>query len=225
MAENQGEKGQSEARTRAAAGDGMPDRGQLDQGIADLVAAIHKSEADQPGLFDDGEEGEPVDLLEKATRKTVDQKKGRGRPPGATNRRSDALFDYMEARGYTNPGVILFQLANMDPVELLGQLTTVPITMEHADQVIKLLQLKQKAAADLMQYGYSKKPLQVETKAETLHLFVTGNMQQTGAAEIKSPLGNIVDYQDVNQSDPVRHDGKTSHDDSQVVGNAGESDD
>lgn len=208
------EKGMSEAHTHRdpggeAAGEdlGKPDP------VADAVAAI-AGELDAAG-------GDQLDLLpadtvpvggmEEIAKTGHDQRRARGRPRGASNRRNSEVFDYLEALGHRDPAQTLSLIQSMDTRDLAAYLACKPK---------EALAIQRQAAADLMPYKYAKKPVELIAGegVKGLPVIAIGelNMQvnqvSDGPQALGEPIGQTIE--NVGETEPasVRQEGDQSHD-------------
>ena len=140
-------------------------------------------------------DGLQMDLLGQIAETSNARRRGAGRPEGAVNKRNDATFDYLEARGFKAPEVLLMEVISADVVALSRRLMAEPI---------EVLKLQIKAAADLMPYKLARKPQSVEVTRRELHMFVAGKLTPELEAQIEQ-------NQWVTVSDGVRQDDKSPH--------------
>ena len=71
--------------------------------------------------------GDMPDLMPEAARVRIATKRGRGRPPGAANRRSERMRDYLLRKGYLHPMEALAGLASSTPGELSAAVACGPL--------------------------------------------------------------------------------------------------
>jgi len=135
------------------------------------------------------------DLLGDQAEQSNGIRRGRGRPEGAVNKRNDEMFDYLEARGFKAPEVLLMEVISADVKALARKLGAEPI---------EVLKLQIKAAADLMPYKLARKPQAMEIVSKKLHMFVTGQLTPEIASLIEQNQWVSVD-------DGVRQDDKSPH--------------
>jgi hypothetical protein len=142
--------------------------------------------------------GKPVqlDLLGAMAETSNARRRGAGRPEGAVNKRNDETFDYLEARGFKAPEVLLMEVISADVKLLANKLGADPI---------EVLKLQIKAAADLMPYKLARKPQAFEVTKRELHMFVAGKLTPEIEAQIEQ-------NQWVTVGDAVRQDDNSPHD-------------
>lgn len=166
----------------------------VDAAAADLarLLAADAAPGDQGELLDD-----LPDQMPEATRNRLAAKRGRGRPPGAANRRSERMRDYLLRQGFTHPMVGLAATASARPEELAAELG--------CDR-LEAAELIRRCQADLLPYFESKAPVQVTVDREERHLFVVGHIDMTPPADSGGTInlfgGNDEDYQSV-EGDPA----------------------
>lgn len=189
------ENGPSEARTRGGAGDpggsaapaGWPSGDELAASVARLAGALDQ-EGEQLDLIAGSPDLDDFDTLAKAANQVASQRRARGRPAGSRNRRNGDVFDYLQQLGHRDPLVTLSMIQTADPVTLARALASpllddtgaprqrpdgTPI-MVPADP-LKVIQIIEKAAADLAQYGYAKQK-ELNVSVRQLHLMVAGDL-------------------------------------------------
>lgn len=172
---------------------GLPGAGAGMSGEPDMFDAADASEGD--------DEGTPSGFFQRAAALGEGRRRP-GRPEGARNRKSVDFERWFYAKGYTDPAQILAEISSMDVLGLQAlaienaaglprqlakdgdgipthYVTTVP-------SIVELLELKRKAAGDLMPYLHGKKPNQEDEKDERLPrvIIVTGDNQLAQAGRI-----------------------------------------
>ena len=168
-----------------------------DYGADDLAAAVSQIRDDieaDPEQFElIAEDIEPLDQLEKIADQTLSGRRARerGRPKGATNKRNDKVFDYLEACGHRDPATTLSLLQSADTLALAKALKMKPKEVL-AEQI--------KTAAALMPYKYAKKPVELDVKGgNKLPLMILGDLNQqvnVGDDAIRSagmPIGEVIE--------------------------------
>lgn len=215
------EKGMSEAHTHRDPGgesaDPAADRAGEDLGksdpLADAVAAIagelDAAAGDQLDLLPADQE--PVGALEEIAKKGHDQRRGRGKPKGSTNKRNTQVFDYLDTMGHRDPATTLSFIQSVDTRDLATYLGCKPK---------EALAIQRQAAADLMPYKYAKKPveLNVGEGVKGLPVIAIGelNMQVNTVADgpqaLGEPIGQTIENVDETEPASVRQEGDQSHD-------------
>lgn len=140
---------------------------------------------------------------------------GPGRPPGAPNKRTGKLKDWILALGYRHPAVVLAELASAEVGDLAKAL---------ACKKLEAAELKRKAAIDLLPYFESKMPTTVELPEGELVPVLNIGVMPTRRAAAGDGAMSLLDafdatieesQQDQGLSDPasVRPGEEGSHDD------------
>lgn len=155
------EKGQSGAHTRPQLGDGEAE-GALSG--ADPLASIEGMHM-----------VERADLLALAAELDLPEKRERGRPKGALNRKNSDMIAYLTAQGHRDPWVTLSLIQTADTAKLayaLGEPRTrddgTPVKDKNGKPVIdpfprsETLKLQIKAAEAILPYHHAKKPVQLD---------------------------------------------------------------
>ncbi len=211
---DEADQGLGEARTRAApenSAAALPPRSEIDQAVAALGAQLAADDAGQLDLLAGSPDLHPLDALERAAETTAAERRARGRPKGAANRRNTAVFEYLEALGHRDPAVTLSALQSADTLALAQHLG-----VDTPKGRLELLKIQRAAAAELMPYKYAKKPTAITVDKRELHLFVAGDLG--GHAEIGDGTlfggGQMQEIQGVSEPSTVRQPGDVSHDDS-----------
>lgn len=148
-----------------------------DGGMAAAIKALGAGEAPAG-------DGEQMDLLpvlagevlggDQDRPEVAERKRGRGRPPGARNRKTTDMIAYLEAN-YASPLVALVATASVDTGELAKRLGC---------KKVEAFQIQQDARKAALPYMYAKLPLALDVKgsgAIALALGVT--LDAVGAAE------------------------------------------
>ena len=150
-----------------------------------------------------GEDGGEVEQLDLATllglpaptahqSAQIHQRRGAGRPPGARNKRTEAMADYILAQT-TPPALTLARMASM-PVHELA--TLLGCSLLDAWQEIRL------CAQAVAPYLHQRMPLAVDLtnhKTVTLTIVETGD---AGPANEDSLVLDVVEFQEVSEDDP-----------------------
>ena len=148
-------------------------------GLKTAVAELH-----DPNQLPGGEPAEQLQLpdlpLEAAnTDSRAVAHRGRGRPPGAKNKNTEAWRDYLLTR-YRSPLEALAQTFNLSVADLGSRLGLQnPPTF---DQAVELFKLQMAAARDLAPYIHQKQPLALEGKGGGLIQLVLN----TGAVDAQA---------------------------------------
>lgn len=182
-------------------------RADLDDAALDLAAELRSRRGgDQLGLLPDDDVAEADGPLQTATSAAAGRR-GKGRPPGAINKRTTEVRDYLLKQGYRHPLEVLAQFASSDVDALATELGCEKV--EAADRIIK-------AAKDLAPYFESALPTAVKVDTRAVHFFVAGKLD-TAAKPVDggamSIFGKVVEHQDVSGSAPVRPEDDGSHED------------
>ena len=189
------EKGLQSSRTRA----------DLDEAALDLAAELRSRRGgDQLGLLPEDDVEEADGPLRTATSAAAGRR-GKGRPPGAINKRTTEVRDYLLKHGYRHPLEVLAQFASSNVDELAAELHCDRI--EAADRIIK-------AAKDLAPYFESALPTSVKVDSRAVHYFVAGKLDTATKAVdggAMSIFGKVVEHQSISGSDAVRPDDEGSH--------------
>jgi hypothetical protein len=173
--QNTTNKGQEDAHTLPSA-----------QELAASMVELATPAADyQDGLFDD--DGDTLGALAENSNAV---RRARGRPLNSVNRRNSDLFDMAMARGFKHPFVRLMEIVSADPTKLCGDR-------------IEAYKLQIRAAEVLLPYDMAKRPTEIKTSGEVLHMFVAGNLTGGMKASEKGFTlhGNSEQYQELNQTE------------------------
>lgn len=146
-----------------------------------------------------------LDLLGTAAETSNAERRARGRPEGAANKRNAETFDYLEALGFKAPERLLMEVVSADVVQLARKLGADPV---------EVLKLQIKAAADLMPYKLARKPMAVEVNRKSLHVFMSGTLTDEQKSQIEQ-------NQWVTLDDVVRQPDNPSHDEAIVESDQG----
>lgn len=138
--------------------------------------------ADSAGdLFDDGEDGE-----QRAFPATV-RRPGPGRPAGSVNKKTLALKQYYQAKGYRDPIAYLGEIVSADPVALWQWFRETTVAekagLDGAPSLAEIVALQVKAAAELAPFLHGKAPIRIETDDKALPVLIMdlGTDQVTAA--------------------------------------------
>lgn len=211
----QPDQGLSGAHTRedstgpAAPGGNRPEDLDLDAAVRQLAEQI-EPEAEQFDLL--AEPPEPVGSLENIAENTLAERRARGRPKGASNKRNAQVFDYLEHIGHRDPVTTLSMIQSMDPAELAKALQC-----KRKDATALIIS----AAEKLLPYKYAKRPTEIAVTGEGgkgRPFMVIGEMNvafggvsDDGFMSAGQARGKTVEYQDVSEAETVRHDGEAPH--------------
>jgi hypothetical protein len=162
------------------------------EGFATAVVAIGKGEAPVAG-----EVGEQLDLLEIEEAETplpmppAKVATGKGRPPGARNRRTEEWVRYLLSR-YRSPLVGLLEIYSRSAQELAEQLH-----VERGEAA--RMQLQAMIAA--LPYLHQRLPLAVDVKSDSRGLLVVGEIGAgTVVGGLTLPLAEGEENQEVRES-------------------------
>ncbi|WP_026782652.1 hypothetical protein [Pleomorphomonas koreensis] len=222
---NDGKEGRREAHTGAEiAGNPPLPAGEVDpRPLADALKAALEAEAGhQPGLFDDDEPELPETLPIGGARSRLDAQRGRGRPLGAGNKRSELLREQLLKLGFAHPLVTLATIASSTPDEVAAEmvggvanLAALPrkLRVDVGKAAVKAIS---DAADRLAPYFESKRPQQIDVQTDARHLFVVGRIDATApgsaALSIGGENGNPFVIQEVSEIDAVRTPSDGAHD-------------
>lgn len=200
-------QGLSEAHTRADAGEGG-DRG------GGSAPGAGESAAREPDLFGlpGGETGG----------NSVAQREGPGRPPGARNKRTDALRSYILSLGYTHPAIVLADIASADVATLRESAPGL--------KAGEALNAKIKAADALMPYFEQKLPTAIELPPDAPRpaWVIEGELAAAAgvdneAMDLGAALSQVFEEnQGVSEDESVRREGEASNGEGQAVGDTDE---
>ena len=146
-------------------------------------------------LFD---EIAPADTLAIVARKTIEARRGAGRPEGSPNRRNVEMFQYFEALGYKGPERHLLELVAADPRELAAKLAGVEVATVTFERAMAVFSEQRRAAADLMRYKFAPRTdIRLEKTEKSRHVFVGGvlSSQQVEVTREFNLTGNSEDLQ------------------------------
>lgn len=137
-------------------------------------------------LFDDGEDGE-----QRAFPAAV-RRPGPGRPAGSANKKTLALKQYYQAKGFRDPIAYLGEIVSADPVALWRWMIDqqLPRARRGKNGVVQglptltdVISLQVKAAAELAPFLHGKAPIRIETDDKALPVLIMdlGTDQVTAA--------------------------------------------
>lgn len=206
--------GQGEARTRPGVDAIAPAEAMAGADPADLLLGL-------PEL--DGE-----DVLAMAAEISSAQRRARGRPAGATNRKNADMIAYLAARGHRDPWVTLSMLQSADFTALCRM-----VGADTTKARLAVLNVQRQSAEALMNYHHAKKPQQLdlgELGGSRRPVMVIGemNVTQIGEATFMS-AGIAPDDEKANEinGDVVRINEANPHENDKplnTLDNPGESD-
>lgn len=225
--QNSAEKGRREARTGADFSGNSPlPAGEVDpRPLAEsLKAALEADAGHQPGLFDEEEPELPETLAIGATRSRLDSPRGRGRPLGAGNKRSELLREQLLKLGFQHPLVVLATIASATPDEVAAEmvggekaLAALPAKVRAAVGIAAVKAISD-AADRLTPYFESKRPTDINVKSDKRALFLVGQINTTApgssAFSIGGGNGNPFSFQGDSEIVDVREEDASSHDES-----------
>lgn len=116
----------------------------------------------QLGLF--GEDGAPV---------PVEQRRGPGRPAGATNKLKAKLREYLAHRGYRDPAEQLAMLAGLDQ-DMHPMAYAAQVAQLLGEDVMAVAREMRQAAAELMPYWHAKITPDVSVQAPAVNILMQG---------------------------------------------------
>ena len=160
-------QGHPDAHTRGdLAGDRAPGAS------AEAVEALPG--ADPLALLDGSPDVQPEDLFALAAEPALHQRRARGRPAGALNRKNADMIAYLAAKGHRDPWETLSLIQSADTMKL-AMFLRVPmqeggkIKRNEAGDILYnppnpefVAALQERAATTLMKYHHSAKPQQLE---------------------------------------------------------------
>ena len=192
--------------------------------LADALAAeLDAAEGRQPGLFEDEAPELPIDLPIRGTRSRLASPRGRGRPLGAGNKRSELMRDTLLKLGFQHPMVVLAGVASASPEEVAAELAGGEQEWRSCgaetrrDLLDKALKHITGAATALLPYFESKRPAEVHVQEDRRHLFLVGQIETAagpgGALSLGGGNGKVFDVQGLTDGEDMRGGDDTSHDD------------
>lgn len=210
-------KGQEEAHTPAAPG-------------AEAASSALPG-ADPLDLLDGSPDLDASDLLAMAAEPVLSQRRVRGRPQGALNRKNADMIAYLKALGHRDPWVTLSTIQSADTMRLALALRS-PV-MKNGKQVVSkagtplfnmpdpsdVLALQMRAADALMPYHHAKKPQQLDLGdlGATRPVMVIGEMNVGIASDFgfmsagTAPGADIQGNQGLSEGDSVGENKVISH--------------
>ncbi len=213
------DKGQEEAHTHAAPGAGAPSSG------VDALAG-----ADPLDLLDGSPDLDASDLLALAAEPALSQRRARGRPAGALNRKNADMIAYLKALGHRDPWVTLSLIQSADTMKLAQALRSP--AMKNGKQLVSkagtplfntpspmdVLAMQMRAADTLMNYHHAKKPQQLDLPVgDKRPLMVIGEMNVAIGNDLGfmsagiAPDADMQGNQGVSDGDAVRDSKIISH--------------
>lgn len=143
--------------------DGADDAERDVQGRAD-EAAKNEQLSLLPGDGDDGDEDDDGERVFSVGGR------GRGRPRGSVNRKTETLSRYYQARGFKDPISFLGDLVTADPLDLFAWLKQHNPGGEH--NLLDVIKLQKSAAVDLAPYLHGKMPISLDIKDDRLPMLI-----------------------------------------------------
>lgn len=195
---NDPEKGRREARTAGEMPGTLPlPAGEVDPRplAGELKAALEAQAGVQPGLFDDEEPTLPDTLPVAATRSRLEAPRGRGRPFGAGNKRSEVLREQLLKMGFAHPLITLAAIASATPDEVAAEMVGGMDKLEGLPRKLRVdvgkaaVKAISDAADKLAPYFEAKRPQQIDVKTDARHLFVVGKLDTVTAEKAAFSLG------------------------------------
>ena len=173
--------------------------------------------ADPVDLLSGSPDLEPQDVLALVAEPAVSQRRARGRPPGAANRKNNDMIAYLSALGHRDPWVTLSLIQSAD----FGALCQM-VGAGNAKSRLAVLAVQKDAAKELMNYHHSRKPQQLDLPAgegskRPIMVIGDGNnvavMAANGFASAEFlPPDESEQNQEVIDGEAVRHSSDKSHD-------------
>lgn len=204
------QQGRLEAHTRAAPGADRPGSSgdPTDSSAGDQAPEL--TGADPEDLLAGLPEEQAIDVLELVAETTLTERRARGRPPGAANRKNADLIAYLAARGHRDPWVTLSLIQSADFAQLCRM-----VGADSTKTRLAVLKLQQSAAEAIMPYHHARKPQQLELPAgDKRPLMVIGEMNVTqinsheGFMSAGVPVDQGQGNQGVIEGEPVREPGE-----------------
>lgn len=96
--------------------------------------------------------------------------RGRGRPRGSLNRKTETLQRYYQARNFKDPISFLGDLVSANPLELLAWLKKHNPAGEH--NLLDVIKLQKSAAVDVAPYLHGKMPVSLDIKDDRLPMLI-----------------------------------------------------
>lgn len=200
--------------------------------VASIEAADALPGVDPLDLLSGSPDLDASDLLAMAAEPALTQRRARGRPEGAANRKNGDMIAYLAALGHRDPWMTLSLIQSADTVKLAEALR-VPLMKNGKQMVSKagtplysmpnradVLALQMRAAEAILPYHHGKKPQQVELDLgrNQRPLMVIGEMNvaivgENGFMSAGEPPMKTVDNQQLSEPATVRPNGDQSHDD------------
>lgn len=205
--------GQREAHTRA--GSAPPATGSAEPAL---------SGRDVETLLAGSPDVDAEDLLGAVAELSAKRRRGRGRPPGAGNKKNVDQIEYLAALGHRDPWLTLSMIQTADTAQLAEMLRT-PMQEDgkpkkdgdgrqlyNPPDFAGAIALQMKAAADLMPYHHSKRPQPVELPdgagLRPVMLIGQMNVDQMSLDGMMSadapPQPKTIDNQDLSKTPAVR---------------------
>lgn len=190
------DEGHREAHTRAdLAADAAPPSAEDAWALADVAGS--------PDLLSIGGLAGAAELV-------ASERRARGRPRGATNKRNQSLIEYLQALGHRDPAVTLSMFQTADTKDLAKALG---IDTAKGRAAVAALQVR--AAGELLPYFYAKKPVQLDLGdvGSKRPLMVIGEMNVQIAAANGFMSAGVPPSEKANEinGDAVRESGTISH--------------
>jgi hypothetical protein len=138
----------------------MDVRGRADVAAGKEQLSLLPDDADDAGC-DDDDDGDRVFSAGG---------RGRGRPRGSVNRKTETLSRYYQARGFKDPVSFLGDLVTADPLELFQWLKQHNPAGEH--NLLDVIKLQKGAAVDLAPYLHGKMPVSIDIKDDRLPMLI-----------------------------------------------------
>lgn len=201
-------------------------------GLKTAVETEHDPCAVPPGVVT----GEQPTLLplrnaesgDEAAKRVSPSGRGRGRPPGAKNKNTEAWRNYLLSR-YASPLEVLASIASRPLPDLMAELMeysdTKALTKTDYERVVELLKIQLGAAKELAPYLHQKQPMAIDTGDKGLvNLFIgdvsVGSVATSEATDLTLDIIDIEseENQGVSESENQKSNGLESNDFSESYG-------
>lgn len=168
-----------------------------------------------------------LDVLGAAAELVAAERRARGRPKGAANKRNGDMLRYLQSLGHRDPLVTLSMIQTADTKALAMSLRS-PVMKNGKQQVslagtplfntpdfVEVLRIQQQAANSMLPFLYARKPQQVELPpGDARPVMVIGemNVQQVTNVAMMSAGEAPEQYQSLSGVEAVRDRKASSHD-------------
>lgn len=230
-ATNDPEVGRREAHTAAeiAGNPPSPGAGEAPAGAIDprpladvLNAALAAEDGHQLDMLAEDAPELPDTLAIGGTRSRLNAHRGRGRPLGAGNKRSELLREQLLKLGFQHPLIVLATIASATPDEVAAEMVggedalgKLPAKVRAAVGVAAVKAISD-AADRLAPYFESKRPADVNLNVSERHMFLVGHVDATApgssALSLGGGNGNPFTIQQLGETVAVRTPDEGAHD-------------